>query len=68
MLILKIMEMVEDWSDIPTPHFESVLTYQEFSDDVIKWMYILGGRLCFELNELDKWQIIPFFKRDCTFR
>lgn len=54
--------MVEDWSDIPTPHFESVLTYQEFSDDVIKWMYILGGRLCFELNELDKWQIIPFLK------
>ena len=52
----------ENWEDIPTPMFDSVLEYQDFDKDVIKWMCILGGRLCFEVNELDKWQVIPFLK------
>ena len=58
----KDMLEVEDWYDIPTPHFQSVLTYQKFEDDVCKWMYVLGGRLCFNVGELDGWQVIPFLK------
>ncbi len=55
---------LEDWWDIPTPYFDKVLNAQEFEEDVCKWMYVMGGRLCFDLNEegLDKWQIIPFLK------
>ena len=53
---------LDNWEEIPTPYFDSVLTYQDYEEDVIRWMYILGGRLCFELNEMDKWQVIPFLK------
>ena len=52
----------KDWWDIPTPHFQGILDYQNFSEDVAKWMYVMGGRLCFEVGELDSWQIIPFLK------
>jgi hypothetical protein len=55
-------EGVEDWYDIPTPHMQCVLDYQKFETDVCKWMYVFCGRLCFEVNELDGWQVIPFLK------
>lgn len=62
-----------DWRDIPTPHFDSVLDYQKFSrtphldqdrpkTSVYEWIFALGGRLCYDVNEIDKWQCIPFFK------
>lgn len=51
-----------DWYDIPTPHFQSILDYQKFSPDVAKWMYVMAGRLMYDVNELDQWQVITFFK------
>jgi hypothetical protein len=53
---------IENWQDIPTPHFDTVLQYQKFSKEVCNWAYVMGGRLCFNIGELDTWQIIPFFK------
>jgi phage/plasmid-associated DNA primase len=53
---------ISDWADIPTPHMESVMNYQGFSKDVCKWLYVFCGRLCFDLNDLDSWQVIPFLK------
>ena len=53
---------IEKWQDIPTPHFDTVLKYQKFPDEVCNWAYVMGGRLCFDIGELDTWQIIPFFK------
>jgi hypothetical protein len=53
---------LENWQDIPTPHFDTVLQYQKFSKEVCNWAYVMGGRLCFNIGELDTWQIIPFFK------
>ena len=53
---------VDNWEDIPTPNFDRVLQYQNFEPEVCKWAYVMGGRLCFDVGELDKWQIIPFFK------
>ena len=53
---------VENWKDIPTPYFDSVLKYQKFEDAVCDWAYVMGGRLCFDVGELDGWQVIPFFK------
>tara|TARA_B110000977_G_scaffold74076_1_gene100208 strand:- start:10621 stop:12609 length:1989 start_codon:yes stop_codon:yes gene_type:complete len=51
-----------DWRDIPTPYFDSVLNYQKFNKDVCEWIFAMGGRLCFDVNEIDKWQCIPFLK------
>lgn len=55
-------EELDDWWDIPTPNMQKVLEYQKFEVDVSKWMYVFIGRLCFEVNELDGWQVIPFLK------
>ena len=53
---------VEDWYDIPTPYFQSVLDYQQFDEDTCRWMYVMGGRLCYNVSEMDGWQVIPFLK------
>jgi hypothetical protein len=53
---------IDDWWDIPTPHFQSVMDYQKFEEDVSKWMYVMGGKLCFDVGDMDSWQIIPFLK------
>ena len=53
---------IENWWDIPTPQFQSILDYQQFDQDVSKWMYVMGGKLCYDVCEIDKWQIIPFLK------
>ena len=50
------------WSDIPTPYLQSIMDYQQFPREVCDWMYILLGRLMYDLGDLDSWQVIPFFK------
>lgn len=52
----------DNWYDIPTPNMQGVLSYQKFSEDVCKWMYVMGGRLCFDVGDMDGWQVIPFLK------
>jgi len=46
--------------DIPTPAFRTIMDYQGWEEDVQTWMYIMLGRLLYNLNELDGWQVIPF--------
>ena len=53
---------IERWQDIPTPFFDSVLKYQKFDQEVRNWAYVMGGRLCYDVGEMDAWQVIPFFK------
>jgi hypothetical protein len=53
---------IEDWYEIPTPVFQSIMDYQKFDDDVCRWMYVMGGKLCFDVGDLDGWQVIPFLK------
>jgi NOL1/NOP2/fmu family ribosome biogenesis protein len=53
---------VSDWYDIPTPNMQCVLDYQKFEESVCRWVYVFMGRLCFDVNELDGWQVIPFLK------
>lgn len=56
-------DQYDDWYDIPTPQFQSILEYQGFSEEVCKWMYILlCGRLLHEVSDLDEWQVMPFLK------
>ncbi len=53
---------IDDWYDIPTPNFQCILDYQEFSQDVARWVYVFIGRLFFELGELDNWQVALFLE------
>jgi hypothetical protein len=53
---------IVDWYNIPTPFFQSVFDYQNFSEDVARWLYVFAGRMCFDVNEMDGWQVIGFLK------
>ena len=53
---------IDDWWDIPTPHFQNILDYQQFEPDVAKWMYVMGGKMCYDVGDIDRWQVIPFLK------
>jgi len=53
---------LDRWQDIATPNFDKVLQYQKFEEEVCNWAYVMGGRLCYDVGDLDSWQIIPFFK------
>lgn len=53
---------IDDWYNIPTPHLQSILEYQKFDEDVARWLYVFAGRMCFDVNEMDGWQVIGFLK------
>jgi phage/plasmid-associated DNA primase len=53
---------VENWNEIPTPYLESIMDYQGWDKDVKKWLYVMLGRMTFEVGEVENWQIIPFCK------
>lgn len=55
-------EVGGDWYDIPTPNLQKILDYQDFPEDVCKWMYAFLGRLLYDVGDLDGWQVIPFCK------
>jgi len=52
----------KDPVSIPTPHLQSILDFQDMSPEVSWWMYAMIGRLIYEVNELDGWQVVPFLK------
>lgn len=54
------------WHEIETPSFESILEYQlseqpEYKE-ILRLAYILIGRMLYNTQEFDDWQVIPFFK------
>ena len=52
----------QHWFDIQTPFFDKILVHQKFDRNVMRWVYVMVGRLQFELGKLDNWQIMAFFK------
>jgi len=53
----------EDWFDIVKkncPFFMSVMDYQQWPEDVQRWMCILTGRMLYDVGELDDWQVYIF--------
>ncbi len=38
--------------------FKSLLDYQEFTLDIQKWLCTFIGRMCFELGDMDNWQVL----------
>jgi hypothetical protein len=55
-------DSTDDFYDIPTPHFQSILDYQEFPEDVCRWVYAFIGRLFYDLGDLDDWQVALFLE------
>ncbi len=57
---------VDNWYDIPTPMFQSIMDYQFMEErdyeDICRWLYIFIGRIIYEVGELDDWQVIAFIK------
>lgn len=51
-----------NWYDIPTPCFQRLLDFQEMDRNTARWIYVMLGRLQFEVNEMDKWQVQLFLK------
>lgn len=45
------------FSDVPTPHLQSIMDFQGMSPEVARWMYVMIGRLVYEVNEMDGWQV-----------
>jgi hypothetical protein len=51
------------WYDgIETPHLQKIMDYQGMEREVCRWMYVMIGRLIYDVNERDTWQVIPFLK------
>jgi hypothetical protein len=42
------------------PHFKSIMDYQQWPEDVQKWLCILIGRNMYDLGELEEWQILGY--------
>src|SRR5690606_20911626 len=48
--------------NIPTPTMEQILNHQRFSEDVKLWVYIMIGRMLFDVGERDDWQVLLFIR------
>lgn len=65
----------EDYMSIPTPYLDTIFKAQDFhkngtgkndmpydGNDVMSWTYALIGRMLYDVNSVDEWQIAPFYK------
>lgn len=46
--------------DIKTPYFDSIFEHQDIPQEVLNWVYVFTGRLIYEIDENDGWQVIFF--------
>lgn len=52
-----------DWFDTiknNCPAFVHIMEYQQWPEEVQRWLCIFIGRMLYEVGELDDWQVIPF--------
>lgn len=52
----------DDWYSIPTPNLDKILDYQKFPDDVKRCIMYFIGRMLYDVNDMEKWQVVPFLK------
>ena len=53
----------EDWFEYikkNCPNFISVMEYQEWPEEVQRWLCIMIGRMFYKVGQYDDWQIIPY--------
>ncbi|CAN0291897.1 unnamed protein product, partial [Phaeothamnion confervicola] len=51
-----------EFGEIDTPQFDSIMRMQHWSSTMMWWACVFIGRLFYEVNESDAWQVIPFLK------
>ena len=51
-----------DWYSIDTPVLQSILNYQfkkeQDYEDICKWFYVMMGRMLYNVEEYDNWQVM----------
>ena len=52
----------KSYRDIPTPALDSITDYQNYDQDTKDWLWAFIGRMLYSVNEMDMWQVVPFFK------
>ena len=52
----------QDWRDIATPNFDRILVDQELPAAVKDWVFVMMGRLLYDIGDKDEWEVIPVFK------
>jgi len=53
----------DDWFDIiknNCPNFTTVMNFQEWPEEVQKWLCIFIGRMLYDVGDLDDWQVMPY--------
>lgn len=56
------LDFPEGPEDPATPFLDSIMEFQGWEPAVREWLYVLMGRLLYDVGDLDGWQVIPFFK------
>lgn len=65
---VELMNEADWYHNIPTPNFERILEYQKMGNtqeertEIHMWMYIMLGRMFYNVNEFDRWAITIFIK------
>ena len=54
--------LCQDYRLIDTSLFDSIFEHQDYDIHTIDRVYMMLGRLLFNVNESDNWQVAPFFK------
>ena len=50
------------YDDLKTPSLDQIFTFQRWDEEMITWMFVFIGRMFYDVNERDTWQVIPFLK------
>jgi hypothetical protein len=45
-----------------TPSLQRILDFQDMPAEVCGWLFVLIGRLLYDVGDLDGWQVVPFLK------
>lgn len=61
-LNIEALSKHKDWYDIPTPVFQGILDFQGLEPAVCRVLYLMIGRLMYDINEMDRWELILFIK------
>lgn len=47
--------------EIQTDNFDTIFHSQEYTEELLMWVYIVFGRLFYPLGMFDNWQVLPVF-------
>lgn len=57
-----MVNKIEDWKNIPTPKYDSILTHQDIPQDAIDYTTAMNGRVFHEVGEFDDAQLHVQYK------